>query len=1213
MGSISFSGDIADFLDAPGFIGVALQKLPLEALTSKQFVTIVDALAEGEVEGFPSAVGLTKGTNAYNIAALKDVYLGKTPVLKASADPNNVLDTDYNFTNVKFSPRFGTADQTFIKGIANIETETAVGVAVEKDTPVTRSITNSSIDAVRVHIRFTALTDVKDDGQTHGRTVNLKIEIIDNDGTVTTPIEDTVHGRSFNAYNRDYRINIASGTAFPIQVRVTRLTDDATGNRIRDDFGWTSYTEIIDEQRPYPNIAHVGLRFDSESFPNIPSRMYKIRGTKIKIPHNGTVDSTNGRITYSGTFNGTLTTATHWTSDPAWILFDLLTNTIYGLGDHITESQLDKFAFYSASQYCSELVDAGNGDGSTEPRYSCNTVLQKREDAYNTISALSSVMRGITYWSAGALSLSIDQPTDPSYLFNLSNVLEGGFTYSGTSLKTRSTLVSVSYFDMENQVLDYETVEDSSAITKYGRIEKKVTGFGCSSRNQARRLGRFILFEEQNSTETVSFQTGLAEGVIVRPGQTISISDPVRATKRRGGRISSATTTAVTVDDTANTDLVITNDPTLSVVLPDGSVETKNVSGISGAVISVSSAFSVAPNANSVWILQNNSLQTTTWRVVSVTETEGQYAIVATTYNPNKYNSIEDNTAAPTRTVKTLVDLLPSPSNLAAEEIFYIEANKAKNKILVTWESVLGATAYQVDYRKDGENYTTITTRSTDFTIFDADAGVYDIRVSTKNSLLEVSTLPTVLEFTTIGKTEIPGDVQNLRIEPISDEFVRLRFDQSVDADVLHGGNVVIRSSNLTLNATFTNSVNLLPALSGNVSETIVPNIVNGTYIVRFRDDGGRLSANDAKVVLISTTPNAFPKLTVLEDREDNDSPPFNGTKVDCFFSDDVNGLVLGSLETLDSVSDFDAIVDFDFLGGVDITGGHYDFANTLDLGAKQPLRLRRHFVTQGFYPNDLFDSRTANIDTWTDFDGDTAVNVGAALLCATTDSDPDTSTAGTYTINNGSGGAGTVITITKSSHGYSVGSFVTLDFTSGTGVDGDYEIKTVPNANTFTLTSATSLSTSGNCTFSAEFSQYNPFVNGTYVARGFKFRCEMDTDDPAQSIEIDQLGYTAELESRSETSLGNAGASAGGFIASGTSTKSVTFTNSFFTGQSGTSIAANSVLPSIGITIENAQSGDFFALSSISSTGFDIDIKNGSSHVNRNFKYTATGFGRGS
>jgi len=1205
MGTMRIDGDLADFRDSPlGQAFPQLQKLPLDALSSKQHVTIVDVLAEGEIEGFPSAAGLTQGTTAYNNAALKDIYLGKTPILRANADPSNPQDSDFNFQNIKFSPRFGTSNQTFIKGISDIETETGVNVQVVKDTPVTRTISNSNIDAIRVTLRFTALTEVNDEGQTLGRTVDLTIKITDNNGTVTTPISDRVHGRSFNAYSRDYRIDIASGTAFPISVTVTRVSDDSSSSRIRDDFFFTSFTEIIDEQRAYPNIAHVALRFDSEAFPNIPLRMFKIRGTKIKIPHNGSVDSTTGRITYTGTFNGTLTTTTHWTSDPAWILFDLLTNTRYGLGDHITEGQLDKFAFYSASVYCSTLVD--DGDGGTEPRFSCNTVLQKREDAYATINALSSVMRGMTFWSAGSLSLSIDQPTDPSYLFNLSNVSPEGFSYQGTSLKTRSTVVSVSYFDMENQVLDYETVEDTTAVAKYGRIEKKVTGFGCSSRNQARRVGRFILFEEQNSTETISFATGLAEGVVVRPGQVIEVSDPVKAGKRRGGRINAATTTTVTVDDTAATDLVTTNNPTLSVVLSDGSVESRSVSGISGAVITVSSAFSSAPNANSVWVLQNDTLQTSTWRVISVSETENQYAIVGTSYNTGKFAFIEDGTAIPERKVTTLVDLLDPPSNLAVQEEFYVEENKAKNKILVTYESVLGATAYQIDYRKDGENYTTVTTRSNDYTIYDADAGVYDIRVSTKNALLEVSPEPTVTEFTTVGKTAIPADVQNLKIEPLSDEFVRLRFDQSTDADVIHGGNVVIRSSNLTTGATFTNSVDVIPELPGNVSESIVPNIVNGTYFVRFKDDGGRLSSGDASVVLISTTPNTLPKLTVLTDREDLDSPPFQGTKVDTSFDSSVNGLILGGGVLLDSITDFDQITDFDDLGTITATSGSYSFANTLDLGGKQPLRLRRHFVTQGFYPNDLFDDRTALVDTWTDFDGVTAVNVNAKLLVATTDSDPDTSTAGTYAIS------GTTITITKSSHGYSAGSFVNVDFTSGTGVDGDYEIQTV-TTNTFTLTSATSLTTSGNCTFSAEFSDFNPFVNGTYIARGFKFRADLESADPAQSIEIDQLGYTAELESRTETSLGNAGASTGGFIASGTSTKSVTFTNSFFTGQSGTSIAANSVLPSIGITIENAQSGDFFTLSSISSTGFDIDVKNGSSHVNRNFKYAATGFGRGS
>jgi hypothetical protein len=373
---------------------------------------------------------------------------------------------------------------------------------------------------------------------------------------------------------------------------------------------------------------------------------------------------------------------------------------------------------------------------------------------------------------------------------------------------------------------------------------------------------------------------------------------------------------------------------------------------------------------------------------------------------------------------------------------------------------------------------------------------------------------------------------------------------------------------------------------------------VDGEYILKFRDDGGRLSSGETSVVV--TTPDPVPKLLVLADREDTDATPFAGDKVDCFFSDDVNGLVLGSLDLLDGVTDFDAIADFDFLGAVDITGGHYDFASKLDLGGKQPLRLKRHFVTQGFYPNDLIDKRTANIDTWTDFDGATAFDVNAKLLVATTDSDPATSDSATYTQS------GTTITVTKSSHGFSIGTFVDINFTSGGATDGYFEVQSVPSSSTFTVTASSSATiSSSNCNIGAGFTKFNTLANGTFIGRGFRFRCQMDSDDPAQSIEVDQLGYTAELDSRTET-VNTA-------IASGTSSKAVTFQHAFFTGTSELGGSTSAYLPNIGITIENAESGDFFALSSISGTGFTIDIKNGSSFVNRNFKYAATGFGRGS
>jgi predicted phage tail protein len=1171
-----------------------------DVLASKQFQTLVELLGEGEIEGFPSAAGLTQGTTAYNNAALKDVFLNGTQVLQSSASNTSPADTDFNFPNVSFEPRFGTSSQTPIQGISEIETENAVGVAVTKASPVSRSITNTSVNAVRVTLGFPSLQKFEDDGDINGAEVAINIQTIENDGTTTTVITDTVKGRTASTYFRDYKINFASDTSFPVTIRVNRTTDDSTETTLQNSSLWSSFTEIINEQRAYANSAHVAIRFDAQTFPSIPKRMYKVRGTKIKIPHNGTVQS-DGSISYSGTFNGTFKTDKEWTNDPAWILYDLLT-TSKGFGDQVDTTQLDVFSFYSASVYCAEQVD--DGLGGTEPRFSCNVVIQNQKQAYDLINDLCSVMRVMPFYSAGTISITQDRPTDPSYLFNLSNVTEQGFFYSNSAKNSKITVVNVAYFNNETQEIDYETVEDTALQAKYGVVTKNLRGFATTSRGQASRLGKWFLYTQSNEAEIVNFTTTLESGTLVRPGAVINVADPLRAGVRRGGRIKTGvSTTQIVVDDENNTDLATTGSATLSVILADGTLETKTIDTISGTTITVSSAFSSTPPSNSVWVIENTTVQLQTFRVIGVTEVDQlAYQITAVAHNSSKYANVEDGTALAARTITTLTSIKPSPSNLQSSEQIVVLNNRAVSKLFIQWQPVAGVTEYMVQYRFQNENFISERITRPDFTIFETKNGTYEIRVFSYNALGKPSITPATTSITTVGKTALPADVQNLRIEPISDQFVRLRFDKSTDVDVVHGGNVVVRSSNLTDGTgTFTNAVDVIPALPGSISETIVPNIVEGEYILKFRDDGGRLSSGETSVLV--TSPDPLPKLTVFTDREDTDSPPFGGAKVDCFFSDDVNGLVLGSLELLDDVTDFDAIADFDFLGAVDITGGSYEFANTLDLGGKQPLRLRRHFVTQGFYPNDLIDKRSANIDTWTDFDGATAFDVGASLLVATTDIDPDTSVSATYEQS------GNTITITKTSHGYSVGDFVVIDFTAGSATDGNYEIQTVPSSSTFTVTSATSatISSGTSCTYGANFSRFNPFVNGTYVGRGFKFRCEMDSDDPAQSIEIDQLGYTAELERRTEQRSN---------ISSGTSSSGldITFDQTFFTGQAGTSVGAGTQLPSIGITANDLGGTDRFEITSISGTGFNIKFLNAGNAVqDKTFSYTAVGFGRGS
>ena len=944
-------------------------------------------------------------------------------------------------------------------------------------------------------------------------------------------------------------------------------------------------------------------------FSSIPARKFRIRGIKVRIPGAGasssgtpSVDSATGRIVYPDgyIFNGVMGAAV-WTSCPAMVLLDILTNDRYGFGAHITDSSLDLFSFVAASKFANTLVD--DGAGGQEARFSCNVNIQSPREAFELINELAGVMRCMPIWSAGSITITQDKPTDPSYLFNLSNVGEGGFSYSGSSLKTRHSVVSVSYFNMDSQEVDFEVVEDATIKAKIGTVVKQVKAFACTSRNQARRLGRSILFAENNESEVCTFTTSIDSGVVVRPGAVIEVQDPVRAGVRRGGRLKAVTsTTVVTVDDTNATDLSIGGDPTLGLILPNGSFESKPVSSISDGTITVSEAFSQTPNVNTVWLLQNTSVQAQLFRVITVEEQDGiNYSITALSYVEGKYAFIEDGTALPTRNISNLTELKDPPSNVAATEQIFPINNQAVSKIVISWQPIVGVTQYQVNYRFGNDNFISEKVSRPDFEIMNSRKGTYDIQVFSYNVLDQLSATSSNITFNAAGKTALPEDPTGLTVEPVSDHFIRLRFNPATDIDVTHGGSISVRHTPSVdpAVATFSNSTEIIPKLSGNVSETLVP-ALTGTYSIKFIDDGGRRSNNAARIIV--TQPDPQPNQIILTEREDTDSPPFQGNKTRCFYDETFDGLLLdGTLLFDDITQNIDDLSNIDFAGPIN-SSGTYEFQNVVEMGEVFNLSLKRRFVTSGLLVNDLIDSRTANIDTWTEFDGDLAEDVNAKLLVATTQLDTTLSTSATYSQSGGT------ISINKTLHGYSVGDFIDVNFTSGAGVDGNYEIATVPNANSFHLNATVAQTTSGNCTYGANFTQFNTFANGEYRARGFKFKVELTSDDPAQNINVTELGYEASLKRRTETintSIASQCATTG-------SAKTVTFQSPFFVGTGSLGGSTNAFLPTIGITLEGAASGDFFNITSISGTQFVIETRSSSGLKDMSFKYTAIGFGKG-
>jgi len=256
----------------------------------------------------------------------------------------------------------------------------------------------------------------------------------------------------------------------------------------------------------------------------------------------------NNRI-YYGDWDGTFKIA--WTDNPAWILYDILTNANYGLGNHIDQSSIDKWTLYDVGRYCDAVDDKGrfqgvpDGKGGLEPRYTCNIIFYNKDEAYKVIKDISAIFKGITYWNTEGFSFFADRPKDPVMFFGNADVLDGAFNYSETAKNTRHTSVEVVYNDKyDGYKTKIEFIEDVDGIKKFGLNPFKINAAGCTSRSEARRIGRYVLYSSMFEADTVAFTAGL-NAAYLQPGDVFGVSDEVKNVARTFGRV-------LNVDEVAN-------------------------------------------------------------------------------------------------------------------------------------------------------------------------------------------------------------------------------------------------------------------------------------------------------------------------------------------------------------------------------------------------------------------------------------------------------------------------------------------------------------------------------------------------------------------------------------------------------------------------------------------------------------------------------------
>ena len=729
-----------------------------DSLRSKAYARVVDLVCEGEIEGL--------------VQGLQSVFLDDTPIQNA--------DGSYNFSGVTLESRPGTQQQGYIPGFASVENEVSVGVECKFAQPVVRAINDPDVDAVRLKVSMPALT-LQDttNGDLNGTSVSYAIDLQSAGAGFVQVLTDTVSGKTTSRYQRSYYVPL-SGTG-PWDVRLRRLTEDATQSSLQNKTFLDSYTEVIESKLRYPNSALMALRVDASQFNAIPRRSYELKLLRVRVPSNYDPESRS----YAGVWDGTFKVA--WTDNPAWCFYDLVTNTRYGLGHFIPESQVDKWALYRVARYCDEFVH--DGLGGREPRFTCNLYLQTREQAYKVVQDMASVFRGMAYWSGGAITVTQDAPQDPVYQFTAANVIDGEFAYQGSSAKARHTVALVSWVDPEDfyrQKVEY--VEDVAGIARYGVVQADVVAMGCTSRGQANRVGKWLLYSEQSESEIITFRTGL-EGAVVRPGDVIQVADPSRGGMRLGGRVAAATTTSVTLDQDLPADLPWR----LSVILPSGAVEERLVgatftasSGDAHArrTLTVTIPFSMAPQTDAIWVLASSIIEPQLFRVVSVAEREpGVHEVTALAHNPGKYAAIEEGLALQPRAITVLSDMPAAPTTLSMQESLYRVKDRAQVLVQLSWAAVPATIAYRLSYRVGGGNFVSLPLVSANYAeIRDAQEGEYEFSLRAIG-ITRKESVPATLSATVLGKTLPPSDVTGFTVQRRMSDLL-LSWDELPDADL---------------------------------------------------------------------------------------------------------------------------------------------------------------------------------------------------------------------------------------------------------------------------------------------------------------------------------------------------------------------------------------------------------------------------------------------
>ena len=647
----------------------------------------------------------------------KSTYFDNTPIQNANGVDDND-ESSFNFKNTEIAYTLGTQDQMPLQGFEMSEREVSVGAEIKNVTPVTRTVIDPDVTRLRITCGVSALFSQNDNGDTEGTSVSLEILI----NGLPRAVKN-ISGKSSSRFYRSYIIDNLPPKPFTITVK--RLTADSKSQRLQNGTHWVSYTEIIDTKLSYPNMALIGIKTDSRYNPNFPNVNLLLYGRLVKVPSTYNPET---RTYAPGIWRGDW--KEEWTDNPAWIFYDLVTNSLAGLGKRIGEYGLDKFQLYQIAKYCDELVD--DGYGGKEPRMVSNLWITEQRDAYNVLSDMASVFRSIAVWNGTQFSAIQDRTSDPVCLYTQSNVVDGKFSRQFAAGKTIFTAVEVEYADERNfyqKAIEY--VADDLMIARYGYNVKKITAYGCTSRGQAHRYGKWVLETSRLEQCTITFVVG-RQGLLHLPGDIIEIADNDFAGKTLGGRVVAINGKTVTLDQpveiTGNSYLSYLNDEMQLV-----KIKIINADNTNKSVVTLETN-PVGLNVMDDWVLKTPQVSTQLYRALGITENDdGSYTITALQHEPQK-EAIVDGSASFVPVVSTMHNGLTKVTN--ADVVYSADGIK------LTWSVPTTDTllTYEVRLYRNGKVFKTyLNLKNPEISFEGLPDGSYTAEIRAKNQSGQLS------------------------------------------------------------------------------------------------------------------------------------------------------------------------------------------------------------------------------------------------------------------------------------------------------------------------------------------------------------------------------------------------------------------------------------------------------------------------------------------